>query len=579
MRPINVLPPDIVSKIAAGEVIERPASVIKELLENSLDAGAQKIDIYIKQAGQTLIRIKDDGHGIAKDDIEKVFQRHATSKINTADDLYSIASLGFRGEALYSVAAVADIILRSKIDGQETGWELHIRGGAHISLKPVAMQRGTEIEVNELFYNTPARRKFLKTKTTEYNQILSIIIPYILIHNVIDISFTTDYKSYERTVFHHLPDEEVARRIARVLNIDNKHILESEHAIADRRVSFKAFLGDSNIRRTSKDMQYIFINGRPVMHRLLNYQLNDMFRLIFPSDIYPFFVLFLTVPAEDVDVNIHPTKREVKIVHEYDLCKRIRSLCEETLLSWSKAKQVVGSPFTMPAVSSATEQQPGAVIERDSSDYIKVATQNLLETFTESVIAENHDTLKVKLRQAHFVGAFYKKYLLFEAASSLLIIDQHAAAERINYELLKRQVEQGNIEVQQLLTPLPIKVTHQEFTLWEEVGQKLEDVGFFTTQWDNETIAIHAYPQLIKDPEMAFRNLLSGTDVARCDKETLARRACRSSVMAGDTVEREGAESLRTQLIDCNDPFVCPHGRPTVIEIQEPFLSKQFLRT
>ena len=290
MSTVKVLSPDVVSKIAAGEVIERPSSVVKELVENALDAGATRIEILVKEAGRSLIHVKDNGYGISQGDIQNIFLRHATSKISNVDDLFHITSLGFRGEALYSIAAVSDIILRSKTQEQDSGFEIHIRGGNILDVKPVGMQTGTEVEIYELFFNTPARRKFLRKNTTEFNHILSTLIPYTLVFPSCSFMLTSDYKSSQRTVLHLLTEKNSINRIARALHVEKDHIIELHQVIPNRDVTMHAFLGDMNIRRTSKDLQFIFVNGRPVINRLLSYRLNEMYRLLFPSDIYPFFI-------------------------------------------------------------------------------------------------------------------------------------------------------------------------------------------------------------------------------------------------------------------------------------------------
>ena len=265
MSKVQILPPEIVSKIAAGEVIERPASVLKELLENSLDAKATSLEIELKKAGKNSLVVKDNGSGIAQDDLEKIFFRHATSKITSLDDLYAIHSLGFRGEALYSIASIADIILRSKTEGQDSGFEIHQRGGKKISLKPVNMSVGTQVEVKELFFNTPARKKFLKADTTEMNQILNIFIPYAILNPKCRFLLTHN----DKTLFDLMPDKDLKARAAQVLNLDEKDIIEVERRVPEENLSIRLLLGNINIQRSRRDQQFIFVNGRPVQHRNL----------------------------------------------------------------------------------------------------------------------------------------------------------------------------------------------------------------------------------------------------------------------------------------------------------------------
>lgn len=593
MAKINVLPPEIVSKIAAGEVIERPSSVVKELVENALDAQTDTIELYLKQAGKNLIQINDRGAGIDQADIDKIFLRHSTSKISGIEDLYNISSLGFRGEALYSIGSISDVTLRSKTANQDTGWAIHMRGGEKLGLKPVNMQVGTEIEVKELFFNTPARRKFMKTDTAELNQILNIFIPYAMLYP--EVRFLL--KHYEKTLLDLHPDKSCINRIAAVLHLKTDHIIEAYKKSDEADMSIRLFLGDINIQRARRDMQFIFVNGRPVQNYSLNFHLNQVYKLVFPQNVYPFFAAFISVPKENLDVNVHPTKREVKIKDDRALVHIVRPLCEHALMSAGQPKKIK-TAWSMSPDKTATIQAPGVQKEmfravpssqqtEETAASTKEAKAKQYVLFTghkdateqlEGLVMNKQESLKNKLFTARFIGSFLKKYLFYESGSSLLLVDQHAAQERIAYEQLLKQIESGKIETQQLLTPLVMQLSTQEMLVWDEAKEKLEEIGLSTTLWDKESIAIHAHPELISTPEISVRNILAGEQVARCNNEMLARWACRSSIMAGDEVQQKAAEYLCKRLLECDDPFTCPHGRPTVVEIEEKFLNKQFLR-
>ncbi len=617
MNKVHILPSDIISKIAAGEVIERPASVVKELLENSLDAGADSIELHLKDAGKTAITIKDNGSGIGQDDLEKIFLRHATSKIQSAEDLFDIHSLGFRGEALYSVAAIADVTLQSKTIEQDTGWEIHLRGSKQLSLKPgPAPDKGTTIEVKELFFNTPARKKFLKTNTTELNQILNIFIPYSLLHPKIRFLLTHQGK----TLLDLAPTEDPVTRIAATLNLNKDNILATQQELSDKNITVDMFLGDINITRSRRDMQFVFINGRPVDNKNISFHMNNVYRLIMPQGTYPFFVVTINMPAEDLDVNIHPAKREVKMKNEQIITSILRHLCENTLMQASAAKQAVdpssdtstensaNKPYSIDRALTGTTTKdmpfdttvPPSIFEPSNTQYSATDKGNSksapnrgtapsdqyafpqAEYYSmagETLFQQKQDSLQSKLTNARFVGTFIHKFLFFESTPSLLVIDQHAAAERVTYEKLIQQMNKGSVEVQNLLSPILIKLSAQELVSWEECQENLNQLGLDTTQWNDETIAVHSQPLLLKNVEKAVRALLAGDTIARTDHDTLARRACRSSIMAGDALKPEQAEAIREQLLQCLDPFTCPHGRPTVIEMSESFLDKQFLRT
>ena len=579
MNKIRILPPEIVAKIAAGEVIERPSSAVKELVENSLDAGATSIEVLLKGAGKTLIEIKDNGQGIAEEDIDNVFNRHATSKISSADDLFKIGTLGFRGEALYSIAAISDVTLRCKTDSQGSGWELHLRGNKSIARKPVSMHTGTQIQIQELFFNTPARKKFLKSNTSELNHILDIFLPYALLYPEKRFELTNE----SRKLIDLEPAQDLLSRISLALHLDKKDLLEDSRQFKEDNLTIHLVLGDINIQRTHKDMQFIFINSRPVVERAISFHLNEIYRLIFSAGVYPFFCVYITLPPEELDVNVHPTKREVKIKDEFKLLGILRRFTEELLMTKSKPRQATSSLFVTPEPKPQyeTKDSPASGLIQDKSPYQQAGlslNENILLYKTEDIFVQKKSDLKEKLKQGRFLGNLLKKYLLFETQDSLLAVDQHAAQERITYEKLLAQIEKSKIEVQLLLSPILMKLSPQELLLWEENKEALEKLGFQSTLFDKQTLALHSHPQLITQPENSIRNLLSGENISRLSPELLARMACRTSVMAGFAMNKEQAEFQRQALIMCQDPFTCPHGRPTVIEILEQTLQKQFLR-
>ncbi len=591
MSKVHLLTPELIAKIAAGETIERPASVVKELVENSLDAGADSLELHVKDAGKTLIRLKDNGSGIDPEDLGKIFQRHTTSKIQNLDDLWAIQSLGFRGEALYSIAAVSDVTFRSRTPNQPTGWEVHLRGGKKLDLKPVAMNSGTEIEIRELFFNTPGRKKFLKTNATELNQILNLFLPYTLIHFQRRFLFSHQ----DKDLLDLRPAKGLRPRVVSSLNLEEKHLIEGEEDFPGEGISLGLILGDINIQRPRRDLQFIFVNGRPVQNRNLAFHINQAYRLIFPEGVYPFFALLMQVPPQEVDVNIHPTKREVKIKDEQRVAMVVRSLVQKALMDQGKSKQFLSTFQAHPQADNppwpANAGTWGGQSEIRNPKFLaspspQYADQHFAFQPTPMAPAESqspgtaqNESLQNKLSLSRYIGSFLKKYLLFETGTSLFVVDQHAAQERIMYEAFRRQIERSRIEVQQLLTPIVLRLSIPDMLAWQEAQEKLKTIGLETTQWDKESIALHTHPQLIKNPELTIRDLLAGGDVASFDHDSIARRACRASVMAGDSLSQEQAEYQRDTLIRCDDPFTCPHGRPTVIEMSEGFLDKQFLRT
>jgi DNA mismatch repair protein MutL len=572
MNEIKVLPPELVSKIAAGEVIERPASVIKELVENSLDAGALSVEAEIRDSGKTYLRVKDDGCGIPEQGLAALGRRHATSKISTADDLSHISSLGFRGEALYSITAVSDVIIRSNTASQECGWELHMREGKHLSRKPFPMGIGTEIEVRELFFNTPARRKFLKAHAAETSACLDTFLPYALLHADKRFTFIND----GRVMLSADTGQTQKARIARALALEEQHLIEEQWESREHRLGLHFVLGDINITRTRKDLQFIFVNGRPVFSKTISFHLNDIYRLLLEPGVFPFFFINVQMDPDEIDVNVHPAKREIKIRDESALVTFLRRIAERLLMTRSQAKQASQAIFTAPAQeehsAAATPSlqpahpAPGFTAEKETSF-----------SFPYAQPAEKGD-LRAKLNQARFIGALLRSFLLFETPGSMLLIDQHAAQERINFEKLSRQFARSKVEVQPLLTPYLVRLNPQELLAWESQKERIETLGFSCSLFDQTTLAIHSHPHLITKPEQSMRNLLAGEPLQKLDPETLARMACRSSVMAGDFMGSEQAENQRKELLACEAPFTCPHGRPTVIEIPETAIRSQFLR-
>lgn len=568
MGKINLLPDRLISKIAAGEAVERPASVIKECIENSLDAGAQKITVEIKKAGKNLISVKDNGEGIEPGDIEKLFRRHATSKLKDSDDLYRIASLGFRGEALYSIGAVADVILKSRHkNSKDAGKEIHIRGGERIALKDSGRPPGTTIEVRELFFNTPARKKFLKADSTEFRQILNIFLPYALAYP--EKIFSLTHNGRNAAVYHPVSDR--LERICEALNVEKKHLITGEKEFAEKGGSLKLFLGDINLKRPRRDQQYVFINNRPVYSQSILYQVNQVYKAVFPRDVFPIFAAFITLPCKNVDVNIHPTKREVKLKDDREIAYTVFSFSQELLMGKGGASAVKREVIYFPQRNIEGFKKETAISENSYH-------AEIFDAEGEKEDSSLQNPVKTKLEKAAYVGIYRNKYLFFEAGDTLLAIDQHAAHERINYEKLKKEFESGKIETQQLLSPMIIKLGPEEMSSWEDGKDKMEEVGFFTTRWDEGSIALHGFPHLIRNPELAVRSILSEKYIGAADREKLARKACRGSIMAGEKIREEDALYIRDALLQCEVPFVCPHGRPTIVEFSESFFDRQFLR-
>jgi DNA mismatch repair protein MutL len=592
MSKVHILPSDVIARIAAGEVVERPASVVKELVENSLDAGATHVEVHLKDGGKSLIHIKDNGRGISREDLGILFQRHATSKITSAEDLEKVLSLGFRGEALYSIGAVAEVNIKSLAEGAKEAWEIDVNGGVKGAARPAAMAgQGTEIRVKELFFNTPARKKFLKSDPSEVEQVMNVFLPYVLLYPERHFMLTHN----GRTLVDLPPSADSIDRTARALNLEARHLLSGEGAHAGEGFSLRLVLGDINIQRPRRDLQYLFVNGRPVQSRTVLFHVNDVYRLVMPEGVHPAFAVFLDVPPGDVDVNIHPAKREVRIRQEARLGGFLRTQVENLLMTRGGAKEVPAREplFPFPSDVPLSEGLPADKMvfapgqRSDLPEYrpAKVADTGPREEPVFSEFAAHFDqqrgnSLKSRLLRTRFIGTFGHKYHLFEEGESLFVVDQHAAQERILFEKFRLQVASGAVEVERLLTPLVVKLTPQEKLAFDRLEDQLKIFGFEATVLDEGAIALHTSPAVLSDPLQVVRALLADDmPVAVVETDVLARRACRASVMSGDRMKAEEAVHQLKHLMACDDPFTCPHGRPVFVELKTSFLDRHFLRT
>lgn len=610
MSNVRVLPSEVIARIAAGEVVERPASVVKELMENSLDAGATRLEVHLRAGGKTCIDIRDDGDGIGYDDMPILFTRHATSKIRNGDDLDAILSFGFRGEALYSVSSVSEFLVKSRLRGSSEGWSLQMKGGVRGALVPVAMpSHGTHVRVEELFFNTPARKKFLRADMTEADQCTGVFLPYVLLHHDRHFVLTNN----ERCLYDLPAVDSPELRAATALGLDERHIIHLENGGVGA-VRFRALLGDINIQRKRRDYQYVFVNGRPVQSKSLSFHVNDVYRAVMPEGVHPFFVILLTVPAEDVDVNIHPAKREVRIRDEGRVGSLLRRSVEQALMSGGGAKEVAEDIFPFEPVQPGMEiplplaqgipaarmifgpktlaaappkevrQAPAELFSAPKLETVipaapPAALENRFAGFAKSVADKKDEGVRERLLRARFMGTFIRKYHLFEEGHAIFIIDQHAAQERIMFEHFSAQMAAGQIEVERLLIAPVIRLSPREMVWWEQSQAVLSKAGYESDLIAHDAVALRTAPRVIPFAERTFRALLSEGPAVSAAHDILARRACRASVMSGDTMVPEQAAGQLKLLLACADPFACPHGRPVFIELKESFLDRQFLRT
>jgi DNA mismatch repair protein MutL len=591
-RLINILPENVASKIAAGEVIQRPASAVKELLENSIDAGAKNIAVVIKQAGKTLIQVIDDGSGMSAEDAAVAFQRHATSKISSLDDLENIRTLGFRGEALASIAAISQVELNTRRAGDDVGTKIRIEGGLKLAISETSTTVGTNILVKNLFYNTPARRKFLKSDQTEFKHIFDVIQRVALAHPELSISFVSDdeqiLKLRPSTPFERVR-EIFGEKLAATLFEFNE---QSEF------VSVGGFLGKPDFARKGKMEQYLFLNTRHIVNRSINHAVFQGYENLLEKGSFPFFILFVTIDPRKVDVNVHPSKMEVKFDDESMMYRFVlhavrRALSAHDLIpeAGMREEAIVKSDSdfrltTSPSFSTQRVASWEKLFQKDTSEET-VITQNAehrisnIEHRGSNVEHPTPSIPDLPLWQIH------NKYILVPTDEGVLIIDQHAAHERVLYERAVIRFNETNTQSQQLLFPHTLEMTAGDAALVRQLQPLFEELGFSLKIFGKTTVIVDGVPIDVKPGQE--KNILQDIlDVFKEDeqkiklepREWLAKSySCKAAVKAGDPLSDVEMRSLLDQLFATEIPYVCPHGRPVMIKLSLSELDKRFGRT
>ncbi|MDU5106060.1 DNA mismatch repair endonuclease MutL [Clostridium sp.] len=628
MKRINILDEHTSNKIAAGEVVERPSSVVKELMENSIDADAKNITIEIEEGGVSLIRIIDDGYGIHKDDIKKAFLPHATSKIKDVDDIYSIMTLGFRGEALASIASISKVSLKSKMEGEAFGSEIVIEGGEIISLNDIGTNKGTIIEVRDLFYNVPARKKFLKTISREGALIGDIVNRIALSHPEVSIKFYNNGKK----VLHSYGTGnliDVIRTIYGKSISDNLIYFENK----EDAISLYGYIGKEEIARGSRNNQSIFVNGRYIKNKTIVAAVENAFKSFATVNKFPFFVLFIDLYPEFVDVNIHPTKAEIKFKEDRGIFKKVFDsvhkafrnevfedfyIPEEETKEAEDTKSIEEIKFTINDIPKEDlEEDNKKIIHKDlenltyeevrkeeelyeslkglaTSINIKPSYDNTVEKL---VIHEDKQEINIsnnklesnkiaKFPNLRVIGQFNKMYILAEYEDILYIIDQHAAHEKILFEKYLKNIEEGDIVVQQLLVPVLIDLTTDDYCYYDENAEIFLNAGFIIENFGGNTISIKEVPYFLGklDARNLFMNILDNIKSLGSGKTTevkynkIATLACKAAVKANNYLNESEMNKLINDLRYLDDPFHCPHGRPVIIKFTNYDLDKKFRR-
>ncbi|MEW5796395.1 MAG: DNA mismatch repair endonuclease MutL [Candidatus Zixiibacteriota bacterium] len=600
---IRPLPERLINKIAAGEVVERPASVVKELVENALDAGADRIEIDIERSGTKLIKIVDNGCGIDSDQIEIAFSRHATSKISEFDDLDRIESYGFRGEALPSIASVSRMRMVSKTTDADSGTEIIYEGGVLQSKKAIASSPGTTIEVENLFYNTPARRKFLKAETTEARHITRVAMALAM--GRFRIGFV--YRLNGRPIFALPPGLGLGERVAGLLAPGKTFVAVSGELGP---VSITGHVAPPGLAQSNRNSQFIFINGRYIQSPALGHALAAGYGELLPRGNYPVGALLLSVDPSEVDVNVHPAKTEVRLSREREIYDAVYHLVKAALRQegvvprLETGTNIAGSvatapppsyshhPKVIPGVTARGGHQahmvrelyrttsPTRSIEAPATVLVDTATGEILTEPVPVPTAAPPTEASIRL-----IGRFEDLYLLVQVGRELLVVDQHTAHERVLFEETMRQMEAHGSTGQQLLLPVQFELGAEQLTLFEEARDVLVRSGFTVESFGGRTVRIEAVPAILsrKSPETALRAILddvgslkkSGYDLRKAVAQSVA---CRSAAMAGDRLTDREAIGLVEQLLRCENRYSCPHGRPTFIKMSREDLDRQFGR-
>ncbi len=554
---VKVLPDDLVNKIAAGEVVERPASVVKELVENSIDAGATRITIEVKAAGGRLIRVADNGTGMSSEDAVLALKRHATSKLQNDSSLTDILTLGFRGEALPSIASVSQLTLETRQAEDVAGTKVVAEAGVIKDVSAVGRDTGTTVTVQNLFFNTPARRKFLKAEGTEMRHITVVVSNLALAYP--EISFRLLHEERELL---HLDRHDSYR--ARAEEIFGKTLLEQTVPLLFRSegIGIEGILGKPKIAKTSRAHQLFFVNGRPIVSRILTHAVIAGYGSLLPKDAHPFFLIFLHLDPHIVDVNVHPTKKEVRFskegfIHDQLFRAVRRSLHTGEIIPEVRLEETAGLQRLRPAAQQASFSFPRAEFAQGEVGRQPAAEQRIAE-----------QQPPVSMWQLH------QKYILAHIKNGLIVVDQHAAAERVIYEEVMENLGGKPGTAQQLLFPLVLELTPAQLQVMEDIVPLLELMGFGIREFGPGTVVVDAIPAGLKHwghgeilVEIIDEVLNSGGVSFGIKQRLAASYACKAAIKAGDKLLAEEMQALIDRLFATGEPFTCPHGRPTLVKI------------
>ncbi len=647
MSRIRILPENVANKIAAGEVVERPASVVKELVENALDAGARSVRVEAEAGGKRLIRVTDDGCGMAHDDALLAFERHATSKLRTADDLLSIATLGFRGEALPSIAAIARLTLETRAAEEEQGTRIEFAGGKLFGVKPAGAPVGTQVSVADIFYCVPARRKFLKSDTTELGHIASLVTHYALAHpdkqfelrtptqEIISVAPVGElservYQLFGRAALEELVEIPAVRGPVRAAITEPEIGADEESA----ELAARGFVSRPEVQRSNRNGIYIFVNRRLVRDRLILHAIHEAYRNIMPPNVFPAVLLFLELPYQEVDVNVHPSKIEVRFrhpqfVHDFTRdairqalvrARPVPSFASVGLAAGAETPQAMAAQVSAAPSSGSAGALPRAVIPPP----VAMAGAGIAEDFQLSSAPQGPEPQRLRFESGdaipfgaspqHFaeqfrdiatqqldvpgaeaediadlkpLGQVNSSFIVAVSGEGLWIVDQHVAHERVLFEQHLRARREGRIEGQRMLVPTVVELAPRQLVIFERIAEELAENGFEVAPIGPRSVAIQAAPAGISsaDAERLLTEILDGVErenqaisIETLQAKIAASTACHAAIKVNMPLDQKKMEWLLGALAQTDAPMSCPHGRPILLRYSVREIEKAFKR-
>ena len=589
MNKIKILPDNIINQIAAGEVVENPSSVVKELIENSIDSKASNIKIIIKNGGHDSIEVIDDGLGMNRDDLLLAFSRHATSKIKDKGDLNNISSLGFRGEALPSIASVSRVNVLTNNNGE--GNEISIDKGDVIKREKVAINKGTSIKIKNLFYNTPARKKFLKSPSQELRNITKIVKRFILSYPEISFTYQSDNK-----IIYKFNSTSLGKRIVQLFGdsyADNIISIDSQ----DGNSKVSGYIGTLNLVQKRRGNQYLFLNGRFIINESISNSIRNCYDSILQRGEFPFFVLFLELDPSAFDINVHPTKIEARFSEKWNIVNFINNNIKKELKKILKVLPDINFTSKIDSIDNDLKLD----LELNSNLDLK-AEDGISSKFNDFNNSDDNDS-EIKIEKAinrlndyeneseslivkdNQIWQIHNKYLVTEINSGLLVIDQHVAHERVLYEKVKKAFNSNPLPSQSTLFPKTIKFDAEDYSKFLDIVPFLEKIGYKMREFGNNSIIIEGVPSDIKwgNEEDIINDVLDRyIEHDKLSSSYLdyiaATYSCKAAVKAGDFLEEEERKKLIDNLFATENPYYCPHGRPIVISIKTDELDKRFER-